>query len=680
MPATLPCPAPTQPLTTVSWADQALTLLDADRRFGWRGLAPWLELNGQPVAWDTAEAEDTNGELTVVGRVNDADATDTLTVRPLDGGAVAIGRTLRNDGATPLTLGEVGLRQSTPDAGPVLGDHDRMRYRVWHPDHTRTERYPMCRWEAPLVRPIPLTPTRLGDSESQAIPALVVTHDAGTHCLVQGQLQQHHTRIRWHIAAAPTRAWGRFDVSLQAHGSSIRLMPGESIKLEPIFCQALQSTSIDQALDDYYRHVAASPGFQQRPANVLLHQAMYCTWNYGILRQIDHDSIANRARFIAERLPGIRFFLIDGGWVPWGQLRGPHLGNFHLGPEGVCDREKFPKGMKAIADEIRNAGLRPALHWTPFVNLGSPLAHDRADWLLRNRAGEPYRIAHFGYLDPSIPEVRTFIENDVLDVITKRWGFEAIKMDFWSQCVESQDAAYRHGGTGVQWRDWLLQAVRDRLPTDGFLMTCVAVSMGNPFLGKFAQTYRAGWDISNAASWWEHVRACCWTLPMLSQPGNQTCLSNMDGLGYADKLSHDENIHRLTWGMITMGSLEVDGRLETLNDEQLEPLKRLLAHPDRGHPCRCADDQAFTGEPLPRVLYVDYPEDSLTHQRGVTKHVALMNWSDHERWVTATAEQVGLSETIGAREFWTDTPVSFDGGHICRLLRPHAAELWEFSE
>ena len=523
---------------------------------------------------------------------------------------------------------------------------------------------------------MPHAPTWLGDQESQAIPALAITNDTHTETLVQGQLRQDRTRLRWRVGAHPHAMWGVFEFGAQAHGGQMRVMPGESMTIEPIFFQALQNVPIDRALDDYYDRLTREPAWH-RGENELRHSAIYCSWNYGIMREIDHDSLAERARFIGKHLPGIRFFLIDGGWVPWPDAPGQHMGNFHQGADAVCDPQKFPKGMKAIADDIRDAGLRPALHWTPFVNLNSSLARDRPEWLLRNQAGGIYCIGSHAYLDPSVPEVRHFLESDVIDVITKQWGFEGIKMDFWSQCFESSDVRYRNGGTGIEWRDWFLHAIRSRLPTNGFLMTCVAVAMGNPFLGKSADTYRGGFDIGHASSWWEHVRACYWTLPMLSQPGRRTSLINMDGLGISEHYTERENIHRLTWGFITMGSLEIDGKLETLDAAQLKKLERLTTDIDRGHPCYCADDQAFTGEPLPRVLYVTYPADSPTRQRGIAKHLALLNWTNESRWITATGHQLDIDDTVQAREFWTDEQATFQDGHVCRLLPPHGAELWE---
>lgn len=58
-------------------------------------------------------------------------------------------------------------------------------------------------------------------------------------------------------------------------------------------------------------------------------------------------------------------------------------------------------------------------------------------------------------------------------------------------------------------------------------------------------------------------------LPLLSIPGNRTCLLNVDGLVWNARLSDDENLHRLTCGFITMGSLEFAGDAAVIFDTDI---------------------------------------------------------------------------------------------------------------
>jgi hypothetical protein len=327
-----------------------------------------------------------------------------------------------------------------------------------------------------------------------------------------------------------------------------------------------------------------------------------------------------------------------------------------------------------MADRIRATGLRPAIWWTPSVGLHSALASDHPEWLAKDATGNVYRIGNSGYLDFSLRPVQEYLHKG-FTILFRQWGYEAMKMDFWCQGVESDQIRYATG-TGVQWRDWLLSTIRSYLPEDGFLMTCVAVAMGNPFLGKAASTYRCGIDVG-ACAWHEHVTASLWTLPLLAIPGNRTCLLNIDGIGWNPQLSDAENLHRLAFGFITMGSLEVDGRLEQLPADKIALLNRVLADMDRGHPVHCPDWDAFTGRPLPKCLYVDYPADSRTRRRGVAKHIALFNWSDRPQCTGYTAADLGLTGTVAARDFWTDDTVTLPDGVVSLWLPPRSARLLE---
>ncbi|MBF0245614.1 MAG: hypothetical protein HQL31_10145, partial [Planctomycetes bacterium] len=289
-------------------------------------------------------------------------------------------------------------------------------------------------------------------------------------------------------------------------------------------------------------------------------------------------------------------------------------------------------------------------------------------------SGNVYRIGDSSYLDFSLAPVQAYLHK-VFTILFKEWKYEAMKMDFWAQGVESETIRYATG-TGVQWRDWLLSTIRSYLPPDGFLMTCVAVSMGDPFLGKAASTYRCSIDVG-AAAWHEHITASVWNLPLMSIPGRRTCLLNVDGLGWNAKLSDDENLHRLTYGFITMGSLEVDGRLEEVAPDKIALLNRLMDNMDRGYPVQCPDEEAWFGRPLPRALYVDYPPESQTAKRGVKKHIALFNWTDQPQYTGYTAKALGLKGTVKVRNYWTDEEVTWPEGNVCELLPARSSRLYE---
>ncbi len=628
----------------------------------------------EPEVFSAEMIETTDDGGTMSGRYAAPGLVETITFRIVATGALRVERRITNTAKTSHAIHGASAGALAGIGGPVFSDNHIWRVRYAHMDNVRTEQFPWCRPEYPYVRPLPRSDTITGAQESQPAPALILTNDTFTQTLIEGQLRQDRTRACWMLSAGAARPVRSHELHWSMHTGGFQLAPGQSVDLEPIHYQILENVHPQDALRGYFDAVIAENQLI-RPNDVLLSKAFYCSWNYGVFQDISEEKLLRTAAFIAGNMPNIKHFLIDGGWQRTEGVTCPDCSNFYLPEDQWIHAERFPNGLKAMADGIRGLGLSPAIWWTPAVALHSRLAAEHPEWLAKDADGGVYRIGQSGYLDYSLAPVREYLHK-TFTILFRTWGFEAMKMDFWSQSVESQQIRFATG-SGIQWRDWLLSTIRSYLPEDGFLMTCVAVAMGNPFLGKGASTYRCSIDVG-AARWHEHVTSSVWNLPLLGIPGNRTCLLNVDGVGWNPKLSDGENLHRLTYAFITMGSLEIDGRLEELPPDKIALLNRLIAHMDRGHPVRCPDEQAFTGVPLPRVLYVDYPPDSGTARRGVAKHVALFNWTDRPQHTGYTGVDLGMSRTVTARDYWTDEPVMFTDGGISELLPARSARLYEF--
>jgi len=637
---------------------------------GQAGFEYYMETGAEPFQC-TATAETEDG-FELHGRYNAPGLEETVTLRLLGNGALRVARRITNTGKISLVLRSAGAG----DGGrPVFSDNHIWRARYAHLDNVRTEKFPWCRPEYPYVRPLPKTDTVLGNQESQAIPALMLTNDTYSQLLLEGQLRQERTRAQWTIAAgagAPVRTYG---LQWSMHTGGFELHAGGSLDLEPMYYEILENAHPQEAWAGYIDAVTAENQLLSAD-DTLLSKAFYCSWNYGVFADISEEKLMKTARCVAANMPDVKHFLIDGAWQNHliDPVDCPTTAQFYL-PEGQWHHPvKFPKGMKAMADAIRATGLTPGIWWTPMVGLYSKLAQEHPEWLAKDATGNVYRIVHSGYLDYSQKPVQEYLHK-IFTILFKEWGFEGMKMDFWSQGVESEQIRYATG-TGVQWRDWLLSTIRSYLPPDGFLMTCVAVSMGNPFLGKGASSYRCGIDVG-ACTWREHVTASLWTLPLLAIPGNRTCLLNVDGIGWNMELSDEENLHRLTFAFITMGSLEVDGRLEELPLDKIAMLNKVMADMDRGHAVRCPDEDAFTGRPLPKCLYVDYPADSRTARRGIAKHIAIFNWTDRPQYTGYPATELGMSAQATVRDFWAGETEERPEGDVVAMLPPRSSRLYE---
>lgn len=89
------------------------------------------------------------------------------------------------------------------------------------------------------------------------------------------------------------------------------------------------------------------------------------------------------------------------------------------------DREKFPRGLAAVAADITALGLRPALWCGMTIKEGAQLLREHPEWLLQNEDGSPHIAGNY-VLDCSRDDVRDFLVRTYRRII-REWGFEGIK-------------------------------------------------------------------------------------------------------------------------------------------------------------------------------------------------------------------------------------------------------------
>jgi Melibiase len=183
----------------------------------------------------------------------------------------------------------------------------------------------------------------------------------------------------------------------------------------------------------------------------------WCNWSYTYGRITEEEVLLN-AEFAARVLKpfGMEYIQVDEGYQCW---HGDWEGN-----------DRFPHGMKWLADKIRALGLEPGIWIAPYV-ISEPteLFHKHPDWLIRHPDGRLKRVGpwpsedtdlarnenpkRYG-LDITHPEAAKWLY-DLFDKVANTWGFKMIKIDFvdWSLLsadqyhdpTVSRAAAYRKG-------------------------------------------------------------------------------------------------------------------------------------------------------------------------------------------------------------------------------------------
>ena len=183
------------------------------------------------------------------------------------------------------------------------------------------------------------------------------------------------------------------------------------------------------------------------------HLAGYTSW-YNYFQKIDENIILRDLDGLDRVSDKVSIFQIDDGYETF-------VGDW-LDP---CD--KFPNGMKYIADKVHAKGYLAGIWLAPFnVQIKSRTFKEHPDWILRDEKGKPV-MGCMGWggaytLDFYKPEVKAHIRH-FFDVILNDWGFDMVKLDFlYSECHTARYGKSR-GQIMCEAMDFLRECCGDKL-------------------------------------------------------------------------------------------------------------------------------------------------------------------------------------------------------------------------
>ncbi|NPV02746.1 MAG: alpha-galactosidase [Brevinematales bacterium] len=203
---------------------------------------------------------------------------------------------------------------------------------------------------------------------------------------------------------------GRLEIVKDCEGMTLE---GETVLVDIV----LLDGTLPEMFDRYFN--MTKPHRDMPPA-----QTGWTSWYYHY-EKIDEKIILDNLREFARRNAPIDIFQIDDGYQK-------AVGDW------LETNEKFPRGMKPIADEIRKAGYRAGLWLAPFIaEEKSSIVRDHPDWLKTDTRGErilagynPFNWSgNFYALDLCNPDVREYLRG-VFDTVLYKWGFGMVKLDF----------------------------------------------------------------------------------------------------------------------------------------------------------------------------------------------------------------------------------------------------------
>jgi alpha-galactosidase len=213
----------------------------------------------------------------------------------------------------------------------------------------------------------------------------------------------------------------------------------------------------------------------------------WCSW-YRYFTMVREEDVLSNLRFLTEHrdaLP-VEYVQLDDGYQAG-------IGDW----ESI--NEKFPHGVRWLADRIHEAGFKAGIWLAPFtVGASSTLYREHPDWLIRDADGEPV-LAIYNWnqrcygLDCTHPEARAWLEH-LFRTVAEDWGFDFVKVDFiYSAALQGR----RHDATATRAQAYRrgLETVR-RAVGDRFVLGCgapIGASVG------LVDGMRIGPDV---AVWW----------------------------------------------------------------------------------------------------------------------------------------------------------------------------------
>lgn len=193
-----------------------------------------------------------------------------------------------------------------------------------------------------------------------------------------------------------------------------KLHPGESVRTPLMVVQFWQGDRLD-AQNVWRRwmlaHNLPRPGGQLPPVQM----AACSSHQFG--EMIHADSASQKLfidRYLEEQLP-LDYWWMDAGWY-WCDGQWPKTGTWEV------DTQRFPGGLRPIADHARAQGVKTIVWFEPErVHRGTWLAEHRPEWILGGKEG--------GLLDLGNPEALAWLIEHV-DRLIDEQGIDLYRQDF----------------------------------------------------------------------------------------------------------------------------------------------------------------------------------------------------------------------------------------------------------
>lgn len=425
------------------------------------------------------------------------------------------------------------------------------------------------------------------------------------------------------------------------------LAPGETLALPPVLLVEGQEPSVLAAR--YADEVARREGARV-PSHI---PSGWCSWYQFYNRVSEADVLRNLDDMRASGHPA-EYVQIDDGFQSF-------TGDW------LTPNDRFPSGMTALAERIRDAGYRPGLWLAPLVlHEGSATLREHPEFALKTAAGETLFVdtwlGRCAVLDATHPGAREWLQHVIRTVVTE-WGYEYLKLDALAFAAQPATAVRYHapGTTAPSHLRSALVAVREAAGENTFILGCTCHF--GPAIG-IVDAMRVGPDVK--AEWGSGPE------PSVRHAMRMTLQRNwMHGRWWAndpDCLVARDSDTRLTGAEVRFlaTGIVLSGGMVVASDDlpHLSEARRALALALLPPPGVAATPLIPSEGPVPMAWRADLGEG-----RSL---LGVLNWDDQPRWVVV-AELLRPGEV--AFDVWNGRVLG--KGDI--LLEPHEGALWQVS-
>ncbi|GAA1162750.1 hypothetical protein GCM10009630_71190 [Kribbella jejuensis] len=387
---------------------------------------------------------------------------------------------------------------------------------------------------------------------------------------------------------------------------------------------------------------------------------------------ISEKNILTQAQALATKLKpyGYEYVNVDAGWQDGGDEYG----------RPVAMAKRFPRGMKALGDDIHKLGLKFGIYTT--VGLGTDVYRDGntpiydapgcftrdivyPDLRKTNGWDAAYKI---NYASPCAQKYA----DSIVDLFAS-WGVDFIKMDgvgpgSWKGApddpnhnntadVEAWWRAVQNAGRPMQYTlswslshryadVWKQNSNGWRIDTD---VECYCDTI-------------VKWDSSVKQRWWDVAQ---WIDD--AGPGHWNNLDALDvGVGAMDGLTDAERQSYMTFWAINAAPLFSGDDLTKLDAYGLKLLtnREVIAIDQSGNPAR-----PLNQDQLQQTWYAKNADGSTT--------VALFNLADSPATVTGDFAQLGIDGKSTVRDIWADRNTRDVSGQVSAALPAHGSKLYK---